>query len=293
MRASAGFTFNENVEKIGAKNVPTENRERFLSKWIKRPPATRKFPPLGSAIAVKADNNDRRDRIAEKFLASFMCAGNDPQHQNNTALLSGPYVSAGALSVTPENFEQSMVVHAVRRIPKATWLNDRDQFLQPNCELSKEFINDCTVWNLFSNSNQTASLRNVEYEGQIYQIRNHFFPFPVSEVKTWKIADSDIADSLANAEDTFVAKWLSERDLSKEAKTVLDKGREIYKFYFANLAQVRATKFKIESWDAGWWQIRNVLADNNLGKESFDELKILHNQLRAKLLPQISEYQII
>lgn len=285
--------FNETVEKIGTKIVSTENRDGFLSKWIERPPATIKFPPFGSAIVVKADNNDRRDRIAEGFLASLMCAGNDPQHQNNTALLSGPYVSAGALSVTPENFEKAMVVHAVRRIPKATWLNDRDQFMQPNTELSAEFIDDCTIWNLFSNSNATTAMRNVEYEKQIYQIRNHFFPFTVSEIKHWSITDGDIAETLVTAENTFVANWLLQRDLSKEAKDVLKQGKEIYNFYFANLAQVRTTKFQIETWDAGWWQIRNVLADVNLGKEMFDEIKILHYKLKVKILPKINEYGIM
>ncbi len=218
---------------------------------------------------------------------------NDFVNQNNTALLSGPYVSAGALSVTPENFEKALVVHAVRRIPKADWLNDRDQFMQPNIELSATFVDDCAIWNLFSNSNATAAMRNVEYEKQIYQIRNHFFPFTVSEVKHWTITDGDIAETLINAEDTFVANWLLGRNLSNEAKDVLTKGKEIYKFYFANLGQVRTTKFKIETWDAGWWQIRNVLADVNLGKEMFDEIKILHNKLKVKILPKINEYGIM
>ena len=103
-----------------------------------------------------------------------MCNGNDFQHANNTALLSGPYVSAGAFSVTAENFEQAMIVHATRRMPKATWLNDRDQFMRPNKAVSAEFVADCTVWNLFSNSNQTAALQDVFYEGETYQIHNHF-----------------------------------------------------------------------------------------------------------------------
>ncbi len=285
--------FDENVQKIGIKRVTTENRERFLSKWIERPAATISFPPFGSAITLKADNDDRRDRVAEGFLASLMCAGNDPQHQNNTALLSGPYVSAGALSVTPENFEQAMVVHAVRRIPKANWLNDRDQFLQPNTELSQEFINDCTVWNLFSNSNQTASLRDVEYEGRTYQIRNHFFPFPIADVKKWKIDDSQIAESLSTGEDAYVAKWLADQELSSEALSVLRKGNQIYQYYFENLGQIPTTKFKIENWDAGWWQIRNALGDVNLGKEMITELKALHGELREKILPDISRYGIL
>ena len=81
--------------------------------------------------------------------------------------------------------------------------------------------------------------------------------------------------------------------MSKEAKDVLNKGKEIYKFYFANLGQIRAAKFRIENWDAGWWQIRNALDDVNLGKKMFDELKELHNQLKNKILPEISRYQII
>ena len=120
--------FDENVEKISKKLILIENKNTFLSKWIKRPPATIKFPPVGSAITLKPDNKDRRDRIAKNFLASLMCAGNNFQCQNQTALFSMPSASAGALSVTPENFEKSMVIHAVRRIPKATWINDRDQF---------------------------------------------------------------------------------------------------------------------------------------------------------------------
>jgi hypothetical protein len=285
--------FNENVEKIGVKIVTTENRDKFLSKWIDRPPATIIFPPFSSAIVVKSDNKDCRNEIATGFLASLMCAGNDPQHQNNTALLSGPYVSAGSLSVTPENFEQAMVVHAVRRIPKATWLNDRDQFLLPNRKPSDGFIDDCTVWNLFSNSNATVAMKNVEYEKHTYQIRNHFFPFTISEVKNWEITDGDIAETLVNAEDTFVANWLLERNLSAEAKEVLTKGKEIYKFYYANLGQMRTMKFKIETWDAGWWQIRNALADVDLAKEMFAEMKVLHNNLKSKILPKISEYGIM
>lgn len=285
--------FNEAVEKVGVKIVRTENRSQFMSKWISRPPATDVMPPLGSAIVVKADNDDRRDRVAAGFLASLMCAGNDPQHQNNTALLSGPYVSAGAFSVTPSNFEESMVVHAVRRVPKADWLNDRDQFMRPNAELSDDFVSNCTVWNLFSNSNQTASLRDVEYEGQIYQIPNHFFPFPVSEVKNWKIGDTQIAETLAGAEDAFVATWLRGRTLLPEAAGVLKKGHQIYRFYFENIAQLPTAKFKIEAWDAGWWQIRKALGDVSLGNELIAEMKVLHGELREKILPEISRYGIL
>jgi hypothetical protein len=198
-------------------------------------------------------------------------------------------VSAGGLSVTPDNFEEAMVVHAVRRVPKATWLNDRDQFLQPNAPLPAEFVSDCAVWNLFCNSNATAALKDVIYEGKTYQVHNHFFPFPVAEVKKWKITDSDIAMSLATAQDTYMCAWLGRQVLSPEAQAVLQAGKDIYKTYFASLNAMRTPKFKIHTWDAGWWQIRNAMVDVHLEKDAFDALKILHNALKEKILVEIGK----
>ncbi len=285
--------FNNEADKIGKKKIGVQKREHFLNKWIKRPPATKKFPPVGSAINLKTQNKDRRDRIADGFLTSFMCKGNDFQNQNYTALLSAPYVSAGALSVTNENFEKSMIVHAVRRIPKATWINDRDQFLKPKQELSQEFINDCTIWNVFSNSNQTSAMKDVEYEGTVYQIKNNFFPFMISELKKWKITDSDFAVMLSAAEDRYVANWIIKAELSQEAKDVIEAGKEIYKFYFSNLHQLRTNLFKIETWDTGFWQIKKVLQDQNLARDLFITLKEKHDILRNKILPQIYDYEFI
>ncbi len=284
--------FDNQTQKIDVKKVGTENKEKHLSKWINRPAATQIFPPFSGAINVKIDNKDVRDRISKNFLASLMCGGNNFQYQNQTAFLSGPSVSAGALSVTPENFEKAMVIHAVRRIPKATWLNDRDQFMQPNQVLTEEFMVDCTVWNLFSTSNATASLRDITYKNQIYQIKNHFFPFDIEEIKHWKITDSDIFNSLMTAKNTFMFEWLSQKKqyLSKESQDILTKAKQIYELFFANLSQMRTPKFKIHSFDVGWWQIRNAMTDVNIGENEMNELKILHNILKNKLLPQIKNY---
>ncbi len=285
--------FNEKVEKIGSKIIESENKSTHLSKWIDRPPATIKFPPFGSAVNIKGKNKDRRDRISDGFLASLMCKGNDFQNQNNTAFLSGPYVSAGAFSVTPINFEKAMVVHAARRIPKATWLNDRDQFMSPRKDLSSEFIADCTIWSLFSNSNNTAALKSVQYEDEVYQIHNNFFPYLLNEVKTWEITDSEIRLTMSNAEDTFVAQRIAGRDLSPESQKVMTAGKELYRFYFANLNQIRTIKFKIETWDAGLWQIKQSLIDAEIGEEFLINIKIANAELKEKIYPQLIDYRII
>lgn len=283
--------FNSNVEKIEIKKIDTINKSQFLSKWIDRETANQIYPPFKSAIVIAYESNkDVRDRVCKNFIGSLMCKGNDIQNQNFTALLSGPYVSAGALSITPTNFEQSMIVHAIRRLPKATWINDRDQFMQPNAELKNEFISDSTIWNLFSSSNQTVAMKNVLYKENNYQIRNHFFPFLIEDVKHWQITDSDIAITMPNDEDRFVAVWLSKQVLSAEASLLFSLAKELYKFYFKHLNQLRSNKFKIQSWDAGWWQIRNVLSDENLAEDLLKEIKTAHIVLKEKLLPQVYDY---
>jgi hypothetical protein len=282
--------FNEQVEKIGVKSLVLAHRNRFLSKWIKRPPAVIKFPPFSSAITMKANNIDRRDRIAVNFLASLMCNGNERQHQQYTAFLSAPYVSAGALSVTPENFEKAMVVFAARCIPTNTWLNHVDQLQQPNKKLSKQFICDCTIWSLFDNKNQTASLRNIKYEDKIYQIDNHFFPFPISELMSWTINDKEIKATLQGTKNSFVADWLSKQQLSPTAKKVIDAAKQVYIFYFANLNCVQKWKFKIETYNAGWWQIRQALQDAQIGIDKLTKLKTYHDKLKEKVSRQLKTY---
>ena len=197
-----------------------------------------------------------------------MCNGNDFTHQIKTALLSAPYVSAGGMSITLSNFERAMIVHAVRHLEKATWLNDKDQFYRPTKKLPREFINDCVVWSLFAQSNYSTALSNVEYEGEIWQIKNNFHP--------WE-----------GVEERFAARWLRRKILSVEARAVVDEARRIYETFYARLKELDREKFLIETWDAGWYQVRGALrAAGLLDDEKF---RAEHERLRQKLLPMIYE----
>ena len=284
----------DDTSKIGRKLIASEHRDRFLSKWIDRVPATEILPPLGGAISVKGGNEDVRDRVAKGFLASLMCKGNDVQNYNNVALLSGPYVSAGALSVVPENFDRAMIVHAVRKNVKKTWINDRDQFLQPEGKPSTSFVRRCAVWSLFADSNQTASLRNVAYQGETYQIINHFFPFKVSVVRKWELSDSEIARSLRqDTEDRFVAKWLAEQKLDSECEALLGIARAIYQSFFRHFKDLPTAKYKVEHWDAGWWQVKKCLVEEGLERDRLEQLEALKRPIGVKVCAEALELGII
>ena len=273
--------YNSGVEKYAEKIFKPARRDDFLNKAVYRPRCTKKFPPMVSGRNFGFQNKNRDDLVAENFLASIVVKGNDFLNQNSVQILSAPYASGHDISIIAENFESAMILHMVMRLPRATWLNDRDQFMRPTRELSREFICDAVIWSLFSPSNQTVSLKNVEYEGEIYQIANNFYPFELAEVKSWECTLPSMRLNIFRAvEDRFAAIWIKKHrdELSTAAISVLDAARIIYKKFYAELENLDVLRWKIESWDAGWYQIRMSLgATLNL------------KALSDKLEPQIYE----
>jgi len=274
---------------VGIKNLALIKKGEVLNNWFSRPTNSNEYilPPLSNGITVKEGNLDKRHRARKDFLASICSNGNDFQHAKYVVILSSPNVSAGAFTVTPNIFEKSMVLHAVKKIPAPNWLNDRNQFLTPKGVLASAFVDDCVIWSLFANSNETTSLKDVVYEGNTYQIKNNFFPFLIDMLKQWEIRDPDIILGLAHDEDRFVAKWLKNKALSLEASAVLTKGNELYQYFYSNLQNLSTSPYRIQTWDVGWYQIRRCLTEQSRGLELISDLKILHNKLGEKILPDI------
>jgi hypothetical protein len=238
---------NEEAQTIGVKHLQLIAKKDVLNNWFPRPQNSKEYilPPMSNGITVRDGNTDTRHRARPDFLASICSKGNDFQNNNYVSILSSPSVSAGAFTVIKENFEKALTLHAVRKIPKQTWLNDRNQFLIPRHDPSKEFLNDCVVWSLFASSNETTALKNVSYLGNTYQIKNNFYPFGLDEIKHWEIKDPDFRQQITKDENRFVADWLSKNNFSDEAKNVIEKAKVVYRLFYSNLNQMATNKWKI------------------------------------------------
>ncbi len=255
-----------------------------LAEWIVRPRSNRTPAlPLNNALSPSTRTNDVRGRWwADGAIGSLMCKGNDFQNAaNSTALFSSGYNSAGAMFVTGDNLEQAAIVFAVRRLIKPTWLNDRDQFLQPYQPLNEEFKSDCLVWMLFNGSNLTAGADRLRWNDRDWSLTNHFIPFTESEV-----------GAMARFESDFMVRYTATITFSAAAQAVLSEGRNLWRrFHGTQFPNKIREEYKLNRADAGWYQIRRALeAYTDVEFTDFEPFKSAYSALTEKLRPQVYEF---
>lgn len=270
-------------QSIGEKNIINIDGVKLLTDWVERPPSNAvEVVPLKNAIVPATASRDLRGtRWSENAIAWLNCAGNDLQNAaDKTMLFSSGYGSARGFFVTAKNLWQAAIVFAVRRLIKPTWLNDRDQFLQPTGELSTEFKSDCLVWMLFNGSNLSAGANDLEWNGRTWSLVNHFIPFTETEVGANDRFESD-----------FMSAYLSALELSEEAQQVMDEGRKLWrKFHATRFEKKIRDELKLNRPDAGWYQVRKALESNAANEAvDFDSFKEAFDELSRKLRPQVFE----
>lgn len=202
------------------------------------------------------------------------------QQANQTALLSSVFSAGNGFYVTRENLWQAAVVFAARRLIKPTWLNDRDQFLQPSEPLSDEFKTDCLVWMLFNGSNLSAGANDLEWNDKKWSLVNHFIPFSEQEIGANSRFESD-----------FMKSYLADLTLSTEAQTVMAAGKKLWQQYHATQFEKKIRdEYKLNRPDVGWYQIRKALEANGDNETvDFAPFKEAYDTLSGKLRPQVYE----
>lgn len=277
----------KNAKPIGEKKFYNTQREKCLSDWIARPKSNKeKCVPLTSAITPPSgDRKDQRGTKWSEGAVGFMCTGtNDFQNTKYVCVLSSGASRGHGIFVNEQNLWQCAVLFTMEKILAPTWLNDRDQFLQPNCELPEEFKNDCLVWMLFGGSNLTASANDLEWNGKKWSIVNHFIPFTEEEVGASERFESD-----------FMVQYMQGKTFSAEALAVLDEGRKIWQAYFKQTFNHKIREeLKLNRPDVGWYQIRQALKaqseSGNTVPVSFTAFETAYKALSEKLRPQVYQY---
>ncbi|EDP6924618.1 hypothetical protein GZ521_000508 [Campylobacter upsaliensis] len=153
--------FNEVGSMIGTKAFHSYTESTFITDWY-RQYHTRK--------------------ISDENLGAIGLYGSDFQH-NNFIRITNPNQHPNRWTfITPNNLIPTSIYLSVRHCIKATWINDRDQFLAPNkkWEKDEEFQNDCLIFMLFHGSNRITSKVGI----------NHFIPFSEKELNAAEAFES-------------------------------------------------------------------------------------------------------
>ena len=186
-------------EFVGTKTILAYDNERSINDWL----------------------IETRRRSVSLNLGFLSCRSHDVQHVNDIFFRNEKSLikSARGSWITDANLCEAAVYVAVCHCIEANWLNDRDQFLYPGdgWKYDVEFQGDCLVYTLFANANNIRSSDGV----------NHWIPFTEAEV---------------DAKERFASHFLSDylrasaplrENLSPAAKSVLDAGRELWRYYHA------------------------------------------------------------
>ena len=215
--------FDENGASLGKKRFyPAQSTKNNLNQWLKR--------------FIDTSNEQ---------LCAICCKGTDFQNNNFCNInfwdsIKGVGNAKGItkFKITPNNLIPTSIYFSVRHCIKATWINDRDQFLAPNKKWEKdtEFHNDCLAFMLFHGQNRITSKEGI----------NHFIPFSEKEIDAAEAFDSHFmqdflqgkikpdskstdSKSLFKDEQDFIP--TKPLEFSQEAKEVLQAGKELFKHY--------------------------------------------------------------
>jgi hypothetical protein len=267
---------------VGEKIYIARPTETLLNLWMQKTPPNG-GPALPLSNALKVSKNPRPKRELVGALGYLYASNNDLQHSAiETLITSSIYTggNGGGVYLTPENLLQAAIVFSVRRLIKPTWLNDRDQFLQPSQPLSDTFKSDCLVWMLFNGSNLTAGADGLRWNDRDWSLTNHFIPFTEAEV-----------GAKARFESDFMVRYIKGMAFSPEAQAVLDEGRKLFqRFHSTSFPNKIRQEYKLGRADAGWYQVRRALqAYGESELTDFDPFNAAYSALTAKLRPMVYE----
>ncbi len=271
---------------IGTKKICLYDNRLLLNDWVRH---------------LRTSND------ALQIVGYQVCHNNDFQNQKYINLYNEDQAKAHRMQivVTADSLLFATVYHAVRAIPKANWLNDRDQFLYPNDGWSNdvEFQTNCLVWSIFNNV--------VKEDNGIC----HWIPFyedevnPPSPFNSRFMADfihGKIKRSTAKVESGDLFSEVSAKDaadtapidaMSPEAEDVMDAGRELWKYYMSK----RGINPNASYYDIRWY-FQEKRTDKN-GKEKllpasgdveymrlWENVKTAVKALEKVIEPKIYEY---
>ena len=285
---------NEEIVKVGEKDIYNSDSLPQMSKWIRGNEIYKKTVDtlkVSSGLTIKGDCKTVVNSIGYLLNHYNSVYGNG----QNSALFSAVFSDEHGLPVTPSNFLRCTCAFAARKLVHGNWINDKDEYLAPDTSNPNfhQFEMDSVIYSLFHSSSQQSSLRQIDYKGKKWDIKNEFFWMSKSDISD--LANENNNDDAYNdarmSEDRFVYKFIQSHlnEFSPEAKAVLDKGSDLVRqsFKYRFMFDQDHPEFQVNNWDCGFYQLKQIWKEYL--KDDFNEFKELYKAFSQKMLPQVYE----
>lgn len=291
--------FSENFEltKIKTKEVYNTDNEIKLVEWYKE-----KQVGEIESIGLKSALNHIQDikLIPNNTLGTVTWQSNNIEGgQQFVTILSqyGRLSGKGSQFITKDNFNKSIVFFSARRLLTNNWVNSKDEYLAPNEQHTEyqQFEYDSIIYNLFNSASNQSSLRQVDYKGKKWDIKNEFFWLSKEEMLT--LANDSNADEIyqdaRTADERHVYNLLFKEGiyekLSPDAKEILDIASDLLRKSIAARMMLSEghPEYHLNSWDAGYAQLKLVW--QQYFKEEFKAFRDKYNTFENRLRPLVYE----
>lgn len=282
----------------GTKTIYNLDGMATCSDWIKSDVEKMKTfdaPQMTNALFIKPCG---RGKIVENAIGYYVNVSNTVyENSGNVFITSSCAAKANGISIIPDNFKKVVSNFAARKLISgkyANWINDKDEYMIPNINDSRydEWISDSIIYSIFNTSSAQSSLRNVEYANKKWNIENQFFFMDKKEMAYLadEFENDDVYLDIKNFnKDRYVYTILQNMTLSIEAQNVLDKAKDLVRssFKYRDLFNEDKPEYNINTWDAGWYQIKGLL--NEYMKDGLMEFNELYKKLENKMRPMVYE----
>lgn len=299
-----------NITTLGQKIVYNLDGKNKMNVWNrvgqpKGPPIV--SPSLSNFNTVCDDPKRNRGRLHEASFGYVQLAGNAVKFNGQfVSIYSAAFSNANGIEVLPQNFEVATSSFAARKLVVSSWTSECDEYLCPNESHSEyqRFLNDSVVYSLFNPASQQSSLRQVEYDGKVYDVKNEFFWLSRSEIEDLATKDSfkKLEEDAKDGEDRFVFQWLQSNEVSQTARKVVDIASDLVRLSltgtgddYSHRREVhrRHPEYHLNAWDAGYAQLKRVWDDQAKVDENFkaryNDFKLAYKQLAEELRPLVYE----
>ena len=291
---------NNEVSKIANKTLYNIDNGETASIWLRsdsKDLKTYDVPNMTSAIKVRDGVGSRNGKCCQNAIGYFNNGGNNiDKNTQQVALFTSAYSGAIGASIIPENFYKVVSLFAARKLIEKNWINSKDEYLAPNEQHEKynEFVNDSVIYSLFHSASNQSSLRQVEYKGKLWDIKNEFFWMSKEEIMGLanEYNMDDVYEDAKTSDERYVYKYIQEhkKEFSQEALDVLNKAIELTKksFKYRQLFADEHPEYQLEKcWDTGFYQLKAIWKEYM--KDYFEEFKKLYKVLSDNMRPMVYE----